>query len=280
MTVALIGWVLLAAFLHALWNALLKKGGDPVLDIAGVWLGGSIVVAPFIVFLPIPAAPAWPLLLLSIVVHLLYYFALIAAYRDGALSVVYPIMRGVAPALVTLSSAAVLGEPLSAVQMMSVAFICIGVLILSGIGTISLAISGRSLAAALATAALIAIYTVIDGKGARASTNAFSYVAWLAFLQGIIVACIALYLRRRNRPKWADFAKGRSLAGGAASVSAYAIVLWAMTQAPIALVATLRETSVLFAVLLGAWMLKENVPRLRWAGAILVVVGVVLLREN
>ncbi len=274
----IVACVLFAAFLHALWNALLKKGTDVATDSAAMWLGGSLAVTPTLFFLPLPQGEVWGFLALSVAVHLAYYVTLVGAYRGGALSVVYPIMRGVAPGLVALASASVLGESLSAAQLISIALICAGVLAISGVWRLHNAITARTFSFALATAALIAVYTMIDGKGARLAASPWSYAVWLMFLQGWVVLFAALYLRRKTGFFWAEFVNFRGVFAGAISILSYGIALWAMTHAPIGLVAALRETSVLFATLLGAFMLKETIPTSRWLGVAIVVAGVASLR--
>jgi drug/metabolite transporter (DMT)-like permease len=274
----LVACVLFGAFLHALWNALLKKGNDVAVDSAAMWVGGAIAVVPFLFFLPTPSGIVWYFLAASIVVHVAYYIALVGAYEGGALSVAYPIMRGAAPAMLMLVSASVLGEPLSAPQVLCILGITLGVFTISGVWQLQRTITKKSLGYALLTAAFIAAYTVIDGKGARAAASPWGYAVWLMFLQGWFVLAAAFHLRRKKGVTLRAFITRRSLFGGAASILSYAIALWAMTRAPIALVAALRETSVLFATLLGAWMLQERVPAGRWLGVAMVVAGVIGLR--
>jgi drug/metabolite transporter (DMT)-like permease len=274
----IVAWVLFAAFLHAFWNALLKNSGDVATNSAAMWLGGSIAVTPFLFILPLPHGEVWGILALSVAVHVAYYIALVGAYKGGALSVAYPIMRGVAPALVALGSVPILDETLTAPQVFSIALICAGVLAISGIWKLQRAITARSLGFALLTALLIGIYTMIDGKGARLAASPWSYAVWLMFLQGWVVLAAALYLRRKTPVNWHTFVNFRGVFAGAMSILSYGIALWAMTRAPIGLVAALRETSVLFATLLGALMLKEEIPRSRWFGVAIVLAGVVSLR--
>jgi drug/metabolite transporter (DMT)-like permease len=270
--------VLGAGLLHASWNALLKAapGGDPLLDTASVVAGSSLcglVVVPFVA-LPDPAA--WKFAAASAVVHFGYYVTLSQAYRTGDLSFAYPLMRGTAPLIVTLLGIAFLRE-------WPTAQIAVGIaLISSGIVSIAFVRHNRHPPAAagwaFANAAIIAAYTLVDGAGARVSGNALSYVAWLTFLEAFpFLAWIRL---RRGPAAFAYVRRGwrRGLLGGAISLAAYAIVLWAMTRAPIAAVAALRETSVLFAALIGAIWLKEGFGLPRLAGAASVVVGVAALK--
>ena len=269
--------VLGAAFLHALWNALLKaSAGEPMLDTALIVAGSCVVCIPLLPFVPFPAAQAWPFAIASAVIHFVYYVLLGHAYRLGDLSFAYPLMRGVAPAIVTILGIAFLDEKLDAKTILGIAMIC------AGIVTIAWFASGRHTMAAagfaLGNAVIIAVYTLIDGAGARAAGNALSYVIWLMPIEGI--PFLAYVWMRRGRPA-ADYIAvrwRRGLLGGGASMGAYAIVLWAMTLAPIAIVAALREVSVVFAALMGTWFLKESFGWRRLVGAIGVAAGVAALR--
>jgi drug/metabolite transporter (DMT)-like permease len=212
----------------------------------------------------------------SVAIHWAYYITLAHAYRTGDLSFAYPLMRGTAPLLATLLAVLFLREWPTPQGALGILLICAGI--------VSIAFVGRNphpraaLVFALANAAIIAVYTLIDGAGARASGNAASYAVWLTFLEAIP---FLFWIRaRRGRHAVAYIARGwrRGLIGGAASLGAYAIVLWAMTRAPIAAVAALRETSVLFAALIGAVWLKEGFGWPRLAGAASVVAGVAALK--
>ncbi len=270
--------VLGAGMLHAGWNALLKSagGGDPLLDTATVVAGStacSLLVLPFV---PLPEPAAWPFIAASTVIHVAYYLTLAQAYRTGDLSFAYPLMRGTAPLLVTVLGAVFLRElpPLHVIA---------GIVLIS-IGIIGIAFARREhhppAAAwwAFANAAIIAVYTLVDGTGARASGNALAYVLWLTFIEGVVY--LALLGRHRGVPAIGYVRKQwrRGLLGGFCSVAAYAIVLWAMTRAPVAAVAALRETSVIFAALIGALWLKEGFGLARLAGAATVVIGVATLK--
>jgi drug/metabolite transporter (DMT)-like permease len=271
--------VLGAGALHAGWNALIKSsvGGDALLDTASVVAGSSFCGLIVVAFVPFPGPPAWPFIAASSVVHFGYYLTLAQAYRTGDLSFAYPLMRGTAPLLVTILGSILLRE-LPSVQM------TLGIVLISlGIVSIAFVQRGRShppsaIYWAFANAALIAAYTLIDGSGARAAGNAASYVTWLIFLEGI--PFVAWVVWRRGPSAIAYFRAGwrRGILGGACSLAAYGIVLWAMTRAPIAAVAALRETSVLFAALMGSLWLKEGFGWRRLAGAASVVAGIAALR--
>ena len=269
--------VLGAGFLHALWNAMLKSAaGEPLLDTALIVAGSSVVALALLPFVAFPDRAAWPFMALSAVIHFAYYVTLAGAYRRGDLSFAYPLMRGVAPLIVTLLGVVFLGERPTATMLAGIALISLGILVIAWYA------GGRHTPAAakwaLGNALIIAVYTLVDGAGARASGSAASYVVWLIFLEGL--PYLAWIRATRGRPAFAYIASRwrRGIAGGAASLAAYGIALWAMTRAPVAVVAALREVSVLFAAGIGAIVLKEGFGWRRMAGAAAVVAGVAALR--
>jgi len=270
--------VLGAGLLHSGWNALLKSapGGDALLDTAAVVAGSSLWGCAVVPFVGVPASAAWPYMAASAVLHFGYYVTLAQAYLTGDLSFAYPLMRGSAPLLVALLGIVFVHE-------LPTPQVALGIVLISlGIVSIAFARRGRHTAAAagwaLANACIIAAYTLVDGSGARAAGNPLAYVSWLTFLEAIP---FLLWIRlRQGPPAFAYVARGwrRGLIGGAASLGAYGIVLWAMTRAPIAAVSALRETSVLFAALMGAYFLKEGLGLRRLAGAASVVAGIAALK--
>jgi drug/metabolite transporter (DMT)-like permease len=271
--------VLGAALLHATWNALVKSGRDPLLDTALVACGGSCLGLPLIVLLPAPHPAAWPYLAATAVIHIGYYATLALAYRAGDMSHGYPIMRGTAPLLVALTGALWLGEALKPPAWAGVALICAGVLSFAfvrdrhGRGP-----SRAAFGWALANAAIIALYTVVDGRGVRLAGDPLAYVAWMFFVMGLPFGCVVLALRGRALLVHARSHWPRGLAGAALSGISYGVALWAFSRAPVAMVAALRETSVVFGALIGALMLKEGALGRRVAGALIVLAGVALLR--
>lgn len=277
--------VMFGALLHASWNALVKSSTDKTLDTALIHLLGSLVSAPLILLTGLPPAAAWPFILASMTIHIAYYTALVGAYKHGDLGLTYPLMRGTAPLLVALSASFSLGEHLSPVAWAGVLGISCGVLTL-GLSRHALD-SPRAVGFALANAVVIALYTVVDGLGVRATAqaggSAAQYVVALFMLDGWPFALLVL-ARRRGGGGWPAtwrYAQARwplALGGALASIGSYGIALWAMTRAPVALVAALRETSVLFAALLGAWLLKEPFTPRRAIGTLAIVAGVVALR--
>ena len=270
--------VLLGAALHAGWNALVKSGGDTLLDTALVVLGSALIAAVVLPFLPLPAPAAWPYALASGVIHLGYFSLVAAAYRSGEMSLAYPLMRGTAPLLVALLSLSLLGEALGLAGWA-------GVLLISG-GVLAMALpkgkgakaSLPTIGLALANALVIATYTLVDGTGARLSGHAVAYTLWVFLLTALFFG--GMVFARRPAALTAHLARRWriGLGGGAATLGSYALALWAMTQAPIAAVAALRETSILFGVALAALLLGERPGLTRIAGACGIALGAAALR--
>ena len=268
--------VLGGALLHASWNALVKSSSDKSLDTALIHLLGSVVAIPLVAMVGWPPPAAWPFLAASLVIHVAYYTALAGAYEHGDLGLTYPLMRGLAPLLVALSATLTLGEHLSPTAWAGVLGISAGVLTL-GLSQHAFA-APKAVRFALVNAVIIAIYTVVDALGVRVAGNALQYVSTLFLLDGWPFALI-VFLRRRGAV--AAYARQRwplALVGAIASLGSYGIALWAMTRAPVATIAALRETSVLFAALLGVWFLKEVFTLRRLLGTCAIVGGVMALR--
>jgi phosphonate utilization associated putative membrane protein len=269
--------VLFGALLHASWNAMVKSGADKAMDTATMNLIGGLMALPVVALAGWPPAAAWPWLLASAAIHVVYFSLLTAAYRHGELALTYPLMRGAAPLLVALASVAAFGEAVSPMGWAGVLAVCGGVLVL-GLTRHGLE-SGRAVALALANAVVIAAYTVVDGLGVRAGGTAAAYVAMVFVLNALPFGVVVL-ARRGWRPLVQHARRRAPVAalGAAASIGSYGIALWAMTRAPVASVAALRETSVLFAALIGAWQLHERFTPRRALGTAAIVAGVAALR--
>jgi drug/metabolite transporter (DMT)-like permease len=226
-----------------------------------------------------PAWAAWPWLIASVVIHLVYFASLIESYRTGDLGQVYPIARGSAPLMTAATTSILLDERLSALGWTGIVALVAGVLLLSARGGRALAeIDRRAVGFALFTALTICAYSVIDGIGARLSTNPNAYSVWLFLGIAVVMVPYALYRDGRDViPAMQNFWL-RGFAGGALQVLSYGIAIWAMTLAPIAIVATLRETSVLFGAVIAVVILKEPLRLVRIAAACLIVFGLVLIR--
>jgi len=271
--------VLLAAACHAGWNALIKIGLDPLSTTTLVAIGAAAVSLVCLPLAGMIASEAWPWLGASTIIHLLYFAALIESYRTGDLGQVYPIARGSAPLMTAVVSAAFVGEHLSPLGWGGIVMLAAGVLLLSargGSGIVEL--DRRTVGYALLTALTICAYSVTDGIGVRVSQNPLAYALWLFLANAIALLPYALW-RDRNGVTAAIRRFGpRGLAGGALQTLSYGIVLWAMTLAPISLVASLRETSVLFGTMIAVIVLREPLRTSRVAAAILIVCGLVLIR--
>ncbi|PZP64943.1 MAG: EamA family transporter [Azospira oryzae] len=270
--------VLFAAALHATWNARLKASRDPLLEAMAVVMGAGLLALPAVAWLPAPQAESWPPLAGSTALHVAYFVLVALAYRSGELSIAYPLMRGMPPVVIAAGAALFFGEALSWLGWTAVLTIVLGVLTLTSEGLRVRALSGPGLAIVAANVAVIAAYTLVDGAGVRASGNAASYAAWLFVLTGAALAPMCAALAWRRRPARPALQWGQALLGSACTLGAYGIALWAMTRAPIALVAALRETSILFGAAMAARWLREPFSRRRWAGVALVAAGAITMR--
>ena len=274
--------VLFGALLHAAWNALVKSGRAKALDTALLHGLAALIALPFALWFRPPERAAWPYLGASLVIHIGYYIALVGAYRHGELGLTYPIMRGCAPLLVALASSAFIGEAPSGAAWLGIVGITLGVAMV-GLAHPGEALHHRkALRFAFANAAIIAVYTLVDGVGVRSNGSALTYVLMLFMFDGFAYP-LGVWLRRSPAARRRLVAHARrrwpvALLGGGASISSYAIALWAMTRAPVASVAALRETSVLFAALLGTLLLKERFGVQRALGTGVIVAGVMALR--
>ena len=270
--------VLLGATLHAVWNALVKAGSDKYLDTVGVLTGAALLTLLWLPFLPLPARASWPYLATSTLIHQAYFTLIALSYRKGDMSLVYPITRGTAPALMAVASTLMLTEHPSPVGWIGVLLVSGGVILFAFDSKRSRSFHITPVLLALANAGVIACYTLSDGTGVRLSGNAFSYTSW-GFLLCALLYTPAAFLIRRNAATYHFQRTWRlSLLGGGCSVAAYSITLWAMTRAPMASVAALRETSILVGVLIAAFTLKESITPLRIAAAGLVVAGAFFIK--
>lgn len=277
MTFGILLAVLGAAFLHALWNALIKVGNSRVgamviLSIGEIPIGLAVALSR-----PAMDPAAWPWVIAAGCTHFGYKFFLTYAYDRGDLSRVYPIARGAAPLIVALVGAVTLPDAIRGAEYAGIAVLGAGILLMAR-GVFTGGEERRLLPFALGSAAATATYTMIDGLGARISGDAVAYVGWVFVADGIIFTAGMLALRGRQvlPPPGRDW--GLGMVGAGASYGAYAVSIWAMTLAPIAVVAALRETSILFAVLIGWLVFGERMDRGKAMAAGLIVAGVILTR--
>src|SRR5215470_9521626 len=252
--------VLFAAACHAGWNAAVKKGLDPLATTVLISIGAALVALPLVPFTGLPAAAAWPWVAASVLIHLVYFAALIESYRAGDMGQVYPIARGSAPLLTAAGTALTIGERIGAQAWLGVVLLAGGVLFMSLRGGRELArLDRRAVGFALFTAITICAYSLVDGIGPVMLAYA------LARRGGRVMPAM--------RRHW-----GTGLAGGALQLGSCGIAIWAMTVAPIAIVAALRETSVLFGALIAVAVLGEPLRPVRIVAALAIVAGLVLIR--
>lgn len=276
MTIEIFLLVLLGALLHASWNALVKAGSDKSLDASLIAAGAAVCSIPFLPFLPLPAPIALPFLIASAFLQFAYFRLVAKAYTIGDIGLVYPVMRGVAPLIVAASSSLFLSELLSPVALLGITVISAGILTLAFEARHG---GGRAIAVALINAFVIASYTFVDGVGARLSGNAISYTLWMSLLPPVLLFAFAFYQRgvtpvvQHVRRNW-----WRGLIGGGGSILSYGLALYAMTKAPVAVVAALRETSILFAIVISVVVLKERASIWRYAAGAIIAAGVLAMR--
>ena len=271
--------VLFAAACHAGWNATIKRGLDPLAATAAISIGAALVALVFVPVVGLPAPAAWPWVVASVAIHLAYFAALIESYRAGDMGQVYPIARGSAPLMTASAATAFVGERLGVGGWLGIALVAVGVLFLSLRGGRELAkLDRRAVGFALFTAVTICAYSVVDGVGARQAGSAKAYSVALFVGIGPVMALYALARRGRKAVTAAGRLWGTGLAGGALQLGSYGIAIWAMTVAPIAIVAALRETSVLFGAMIAVLVLKEPLRGIRIAAALLIVAGLALIR--
>lgn len=269
--------VLFAALLHAGWNAIIKTGLSKQTSMFLLSVGHALIGLAVALTRPFPAAEVWPWLLASGLIHMAYQLFLAFAYEQGDLSRVYPIARGAAPMMVTVVSLIFLSDPMSPMDYAGVVVLGFGIAFMAR-GVFTNGESRRLLPFAFGSALATAGYTLADGLGARVAGDPVQYVAWLMVLSAVFYTPAAIALRgvvvlRAGARDWI-----MGLVAAAASFAAYAIAVWAMTVAPLALVAALRETSILFAVLIGWLLFGDRMDRGKGIAALLIVSGVVLTR--
>jgi drug/metabolite transporter (DMT)-like permease len=269
--------VLAAAVLHASWNALVKSGGDPWVRLALASGAGMLCAAAMVPFVGFPDAAAWPFILGSVAVHQVYFAFVALQYRFGDLSHVYPISRGAAPLLVAAMAYVFAGETLSPAGIAAVVLICGAILSLTfdGAGRIA---PGKGTFFALGTSLTIAVYTLIDGLGGRATTDVIDYIVYLFLLDALPFGMLVMFLRRQALMATFRLHWKTGAVGGLLSFAAYGLVIWAMSLTPMTYVSALRETSVILAALIGTRMLKEPFGTRRIAAASCVAAGVALLQ--
>ena len=264
--------------MHAGWNAGLKLRLDPFLAMTLVVAWGAIIGLPLLAWFGFPRPESWPWLIGSVILHLGYYIGLIEAYRRADMGQIYPLARGSAPLMTTIAGIFLLGEPVSSIGVAGIALLGAGVILMAWRGGAGGMPDRKAVGFALFTAVMICGYSLCDGKGGRLSGDPHAYSAALFVIDGIIWCMFALW--REGKPAFAPM-RTHSLAGaggGALSIGAYWIAIWAMTKSPIPLVAALRESSVLFAAVISIFILGEKPTASRFIASGLILAGIACIR--
>jgi drug/metabolite transporter (DMT)-like permease len=269
--------VLVAAVVHAAWNAIAHAIADQLIGFALIGVAVTGCAAAIVLASPWPSAASWPFLVGSAALHVAYNLLLMRCYRLGEFGQVYPLARGTSPWLVAIGAAAFAGENLPAIRLAGVLVISLGlVTLVFASGTPSRA-ARPAIAAALLTGVAIATYTTLDGLGVRRAGTVAGYTGWLFLVQGPVLPLIAVAARRGRLWRQARPHLTAGLAAGGLSLIAYALVLWAQTRGALAPIAALRETSVIVGAVIGAVLFKERFGRWRIAATILIAGGVILI---
>lgn len=277
MSTSVILLVLGAALLHATWNIIVKGGSNKLFETAMNALGGGLGAMFILPFLPFPARECWWLLALSCCCHMTYYICVAAAYRVADLSLGYTIMRGTAPML-TAIALWLLGNHLGLSGWCGILLLCSGIFTLALQEKLLRKGSLKGVVYSLRVSFVIMGYTLADGFGARLSGDSASYTCWIFFLN---IIPIHIYVMARHGREYLRYLRGRAvvgIGGGLCGLASYGIAIWAMTIAPIALVAALRESSVIFGMIMAVMFLGEKLTILRLAAILLVVAGAMIVR--
>ena len=270
--------VILAAVLHAVWNAMVKNEKDKYLGIAGIVFGRVPASIVIIFFAPIPSAESIPYIILSSILHNGYQWFLLSAYKFGDYTKVYPIARGTAPILISIVSLIFLGVVLSNFELLGIFVVCLGILSLS-FQDVQGFKNRKAIIYALITGGFIMSYMITDGYGARISVSLLSYMGWMSILNAFLFAILLNFMKQPGIiTRVVKDGKPIFFVGGTISFLVYAIIIWAFTQAPIPVVSALRETSIIFALLIGTLFLKEKFTLLKTAAVMTIFFGIIVLK--
>ena len=280
MTAGVFSALLFAAILNATWNVLVKVSADRLVMFAVIKFGTTVFALLALPFIELPSPDLWPYIAASVVIHTAYFLFLAMAYRYGDLSSVYPISRGAAPLIVAIFAIVFLGERLGSQATFGLIVISCGIMSLVLTKNAAGSLHRIAIGAALATGCMIAGYTVVDGMGVRISGCPFSYLVWINLLNGLPIIAIALLLRRNEIGTQVESIWKIGFVSSIVSLLAYSIALWASTQAPLAVVAAIRESSVIFAVPFGVIFLKEKLDIRRFGSVFMTLLGTILLKSS
>jgi drug/metabolite transporter (DMT)-like permease len=272
--------VLLAALLHASWNFLIKQKEDKHISMTAVVLGHTPFALAVLFFSPLPQIESLACIVIGALLHSGYQLFLLYSYRIGDLSQVYPLARGVAPLFVAAVSVTFLGTHLNLFELSAIAIIGSGIMSLSLVRRSDGLRNVKAADLAIVTGGFIAAYSLVDGVGARLATTALGFYGCLSILNAIIFTLVIRFIKPGTLKKVMQQHSKLALTGGAASFTAYALVIWAFTMAPIPVVAALRETSIIFALFLGVFVLKEPLDLIKVFATMVTILGAGLLRMN
>ena len=270
--------VIFAAILHAIWNGMVKSYKNKIISVSAIVFGHVPIAAFVMLFLPLPTLESVPYIILSALIHQGYQYNLISAYKIGDLTKVYPIARGTGPIVATIISIIFLGLLITKFQILSIALICFGIIIL-GIFSERLIKNNKVIFYSLATGLFIGLYSLVDGHGARISQSPLSFLGWSFILNAMIFPFVLKFMGHKK--VFSSVLKEAKLifwVGGTLSYIVYGIVVWAFTKAPIPLVGALRESSIVFSVLIGFFFLKERLTFLKIVSILIIFIGVALLK--
>ena len=270
--------VILAAFLHAVWNAMVKKEDDKYISLTAVVLGHIPISIVVIFFTPTISVQGLPYIFISAIFLTGYEWCLLSAYRLEDYTKVYPIARGTAPIFIVIFSLLLFNVSILKFELVGILVISFGIIIL-GFQNIKTFKNYSAMAYALGTGLFISGYSITDGFGGRLSDSPLNYTSWLMILNAII---FLILLRMMKKPKVVKkvFNKGKKIlfVGGTLSYIVYATIIWAFTKSSIPTVAALRETSIIFALLIGTFFLREKFTPLKTTAVLTIFFGVVLLK--
>lgn len=272
--------VIAGAAMHAGWNAVLKIRLDPFLAVVLVNAACGVIALPIALYLGLPELHVWPWIIAALLLHVVYYLTLTGAYRRADMGLVYPIARGSAPLLTTILSVTLIGEAIDLQAFLGVVLLAFGILTIAWRRRGAAAFDKTALRLALICGLTITGFTLVDGMGARAAASPHLYAAWLFVLDGVTVTTLGLVWKGRRAIASTLSFVGPGVAGAAMSLTSYWIAVWAMTKAPIGLVAAVRESSVLFGAAIAVIVLHEPLRRERIVAAVLIVIGLVLIKTH
>mgnify|MGYP006078316701 FL=1 len=270
--------VLFSAFLHAIWNSMASKYKDKNVSIGAIVYGHVPLCIVAIIFLPPPSIESFPYIILSALIHQGYQNFLLTAYQTGKFTTVYPVARGFGPLVATIISIIFLGVYLKAFTIISILFISSGVMLI-GLFSKSVIKNNKILYTSLATGVFIGIYSVVDGQGARISGSPISYMSWVFIFSALFFPVILRFRKQKNILK-KTLTKGKVVfwIGGTFSYLAYVVTVWAFTKAPIPMVSALRESSIIFAIFIGYFYLKDKINFYKIVSILLIFLGVIGLK--